>query len=98
MPKPVSLSVHRNNRTQREAKRVRQFLKGDVKALASMKNIAGYAVVSWDGDRNYLANWYAPLDGPMPGSSMPDFVKVSLLREIIKADTRRIADPDDEAS
>ena len=96
MAKPVSLSVHKNNRVQREAKRIRQLMKDDVKALASMKNIAGYAVVTWDRNRNYLADWYAPLDGPMPGGAMPDYVRVSLLREIIKADTRHAISPIDD--
>ena len=99
MSRPVSLSVHRNNRAQREAKRIRTMLKGDVKEIASMPNIAGYAVVAWDTERGYRADWYTPRDGPMPNSAMPEYVKVSLLRDIVKADTRRIVEPfDDDGS
>ena len=92
---PVSLTVHRNNRAQREAKRIRAMLKDDVKAIAAMPNIAGYAVVAWDTERGYRADWYTPHDGPMPGTAMPEYVKVSLLRDIVKADTHLIVWPDD---
>jgi hypothetical protein len=95
----VSLTVHRNNRKQREAKRIRAMLKDDVKHLAAMPNIAGYAVVAWDAERGYRADWYTPHDGPMPGTAMPEYVKVSLLRDIVKADTRLIVGPfDDDGS
>ena len=92
---PVSLSVHRNNRAQREAKRIRAMLKDDVKAIAAMPNIAGYAVVAWDTERGNRSDFYTPRDGPMPSSAMPDYVRVALLREIIKADTRLIVWSDD---
>ena len=99
MTRPVSLTVHRNNRAQREAKRIRAMLKDDVKKIAAMPNIAGYAVVAWDTERGYRAGWYTPRDGPMPGSAMPDYVRVSLLRDIVKADLRRIVEPfDDDGS
>ena len=96
MSRPVSLSVHRNNRAQREAKRIRGMLKDDVKDIAAMPNIAGYAVVAWDAERGYRAGWYTPHDGPMPGSAMPEYVKVSLLRDIVKADTHQIVAPFDD--
>lgn len=103
MPKPVSLSVHRNNRAQREAKRVRQLLKGDMKLIAQTRGIAGYAIVGWDSERTYKAAFYTPRKGPMPSSAMPDYVKNSLLRELINVDIQRALgvpdhDPDDEAS
>ncbi len=95
----VSLSVHRNNRVQREAKRIRSMLKNDVKTIAAMPNIAGYAVVVWDMNRGARVEWYTPHGGVMPGSAMPEYVKVSLMREMVKVDTRRIVDPfDDDAS
>ena len=96
MSRPVSLTVHRNNRAQRRAKRIRSMLKDDVKTIAAMPNIAGYAVVAWDMERGYRANWYTPHDGPMPGSAMPEYVKVSLLRDIVKADTHLIVEPPDD--
>ena len=97
--KLVSLTVHRNNRAQREAKRVRSMLKDDVKIVTATPDIAGYAVVAWDRERCSRVAWYTPRNGPMPGSAMPEYVKVSLLREIVKDDTRRIVSPsDDEAS
>jgi hypothetical protein len=96
MSQPVSLSVHRNNRAQREAKRTRSMLKDDVKTIAAMPNIAGYAVVAWDKDRGYDANWFAPHDGRIPSGAMPEYVKVCLLREITKSDTRRIVNPFDD--
>ena len=92
----VSLSVHRNNRAQREAKRIRSMLKNDVKTIAAIPNIAGYAVVAWDMNRHASVNWYTPHGGVMPGSAMPEYVKVSLMREIVKVDTRQIVDPFDD--
>ncbi len=96
--KTVSLTVHRNNRDQRERKRVRTMFRDDVKKISAIPDIAGYAVVAWDKDRGYQANWYTPKDGPMPGAAMPDFIRFSLQKEITKADMRRTLWPsDDEA-
>lgn len=72
------------------------MFKDDVKTIAAMPNIAGYAIVAWDKKRGYEAQWNAPLDGPMPSTAMPDYVKTSLLREIVKSDTRNILRPDNE--
>ena len=92
MSRPVSLSVHRNNRAQREAKRIRSALKVDAKTLASWPGLAGYAVVVWDHDRNSKAEWFVPGSGPIPASVMPEHVKITLLRLIAQRDTRDILD------
>ena len=94
--RPVSLFVHRNNRAQREAKRIRSMFKDDVKAIAAIVDIAGYAVIAWDTERGYRADWYTPRNGPIGSSTMPEYVRVSLLRELVKADTRRIVWPSDD--
>ncbi len=97
MSRPVSLTVHRNNRAQRRAKRTRGMLKDDVKALTALPNIAGYAVVAWDTERATRAQWYTPKDGPVSLAVMPEHVKITLLRLIGKADTHAILDsPDDD--
>ena len=96
MTRPVSLSVHRNNRAQREAKRVRAMLKDDVKELAALPNIAGYAVVAWDAERKSRAKWFTPRVGPVPLAVMPEHVKVTLLRIIGQHDTHAILEPFDD--
>ncbi len=99
MSRPVSLSVHRNNRAQREAKRIRRMLKDDMKDLTAMPDIAGYAVVAWDTGRKSRAKWYTPKEGPVSLAVMPEHVKVTLLRIIGKTDTYEILDsPDDDGA
>ncbi len=99
MSRPVSLTVHRNNLPQRRAKRIRGMLKDDVKGLAALPNIAGYALVAWDVERKTRADWYTPLGGPISTAAMPEHVKVTLLRLIGKADTYQILEsPDDESA
>ena len=96
MGKPVSLSVHKNNRAQREAKRVRQFLKDDMREIVKMRDLAGYAVVAWNDKRAYVADFYTPNKGPMPATAMPDYVKNALLRELVKADINSAISPIDD--
>ena len=92
MVKPVSLAVHRNNSVQRRAKKVRSMLKEDVRSLLEMPDIAGYAVIAWDEQRGYRADWYTPRSGPIPSSVMPEYIKVSMLRDLARMDTKRDLD------
>ena len=99
MSRPVSLTVHRNNRAQRRAKQIRGMLKDDVKGLAALPNIAGYAVIAWDGQRKTRAEWNTPNGGPISCAVMPEHVKVTLLRLISKHDAGQILEsPDDESA
>ena len=96
MSQPISLTVHRNNQVQRQAKRTRTMLKDGAKAIAAIPHIAGYAMVAWDAERGYRADWYAPNKGPLSASVMPEYVKVCLLRSIVKSDTQQLLWPFDD--
>jgi len=70
----VNLTVHKNNRQQRERKISRKTLIGAAKDMANSECVAGFFIVSWDEDgKNYENRFYDPK--AVKGiSGLPDYV------------------------
>lgn len=88
MPSPtvVNLSVHRNTRDQRRAKRQRKNLVNCARSLAREGDIAGWAMVVWNKDWDTRSEWEAA--GTMPDNNMSEFVKRSIERRMSKEDAK----------
>lgn len=85
------LTVHKNTKKQREAKRTRSNLLQDAKALSKLENISGYAVVVWNEDCTADCAWVST-PPVMPGLVVPEFTKQILQRRINCNDTNEIID------
>ena len=83
-----SLSVHRNTKAQREVHQIRKDLVQQAKLVSEMQGIAGYAIVAWTKNWDHKTAWSA--NSTMPGNTMPEFVKISLLWDISREDTFNI--------
>ncbi len=99
MVKPVSLSVHRNTQARRKQKELSKQIVQDVKRMASQKNISGYVIMVWNKDWGYRCTWDS--GGSMPANVIPEFTKVSLLRELNKYDMELVLNglpPEDDGA
>lgn len=86
--KVASLSVHRNTKAQREVHQIRKNLVEQAKRVSDLPGIAGYAIVAWTRNWDHKTAW--DTTDTMPGNTMPEFVKVALLREMNRDDTFNI--------
>ena len=94
--KPVKLSVHRNNRAQKERQRVRNAFREDTKSIVRGE-IDGYAIVTWTKDWDGEAIWHC--GGTMPGDVMPEFVKRVIQRATGIRDARNaVWEPPEDSS
>lgn len=84
MTKPISLSIHRNTRDQREMHRVSRALVSDARTLAAAKGVAGYVIVGWN--RHGQAIGAEDTTGrlsPIPIELVPEFVRQELSRRML---------------
>lgn len=81
-----SLSVHRNNLEQRRRKRSAERFREATRVHLKHSQPVGFAIVTWNEDGSYLANWDS--GDSMPSAVVPEFAKAALqtfmLREIVK--------------
>ncbi len=103
MAEVVRLSVHRNTLEKRRIGKIRRAMMNEVRSMSRDFPVAGYAVVMWNRKNDYRASWDLGTNRNIPGNVMPEFVKVSLIRELLNSDTRSEIDrqfgqlPDDSA-
>ena len=70
----VNLTVHKNNRQQRERKINRKTLIRAARDMANSECVAGFFIVSWDEDgKNYENRYYDP-KAVKGMSALPDYV------------------------
>lgn len=86
MAKVTSLSVHRNTAQRRRQRQVSADLVSDAKAMASAKNIDGYAIVAWNSDTDADVSW--SWTKQINCSVMPEFVKGAIQRKISMLDNQ----------
>jgi len=77
--KIVNLTVHKNNKTQREAKRLRQSLIKSAKSCASIKDIDGYVVMAFSGRRTIDA-WQVKDEQAIV---LPEKVKTVIMQSLL---------------
>lgn len=93
--KPASLTVHKNTRAKRRARR----LCDDIRQCARRASedygdrLTGYAVVIWSKDEG-KAYWD---QGNLGGVFVEDHVSTILRRQVAMRDARRLIDPEDDA-
>lgn len=82
MPRPVKLSVIRNERERGNAKRLRREMYGHIgNCVREMgDSIAGYAVVMWDKDGYNYSTLRA--GGPIKSRLLPTFVNDALTQHV----------------
>lgn len=85
------LTVHKNTKEQRDAKKVRCDLMQDANKLKQHPGISGYAIVVWNKDCMADCSWQstAPV---MPGLVVPEFSKQILKRVINQNDANYLID------
>lgn len=81
--KAVSLTVHRNTKRQRRAKRLRVELKAAAREIGQLRDIDGYAVVTWSGDR-VLTSWEVTKEHEL--HNLPEKVRMALAGDIHRKD------------
>ena len=82
----VNLTVHRNNRQQRERKKSRKVLVGAAKDMANSECVAGFYLVSWDESGDRFTDRYHDPKGAVGRNSLPSYVEGSARRLITERD------------
>ena len=82
--KVVNLSVHKNNKKQREAKEFRKDAVNDFKIGISAKGIVGYAYLTWDKEGTVSTGYSISDSPPFPPHCLPEVAKVSLTARILE--------------
>lgn len=67
----TNLSVHKNNKAQKERKKIRKDMMLDTKDCSQLRNIKGYVVMAYGDDRN-VCHWYCQ-DGTV--NTLPERVR-----------------------
>lgn len=76
----VKLSVHKNNKMQKEKKRLRNSAKNDIRQMLSPENVAGYCIVTWSKDREASAAWNSTSESDVYSQDIPKFIKSTVRR------------------
>lgn len=76
--KPAKLSVHRNNKRQRDRKERRGDLMTSAReATKEIQDLDGYVVVAWDSDGTSIAKWRT---NRVPGTLVGEMAKRTVER------------------
>lgn len=90
MRKVLSLSVHKNNKAQRERKMVREMMRQSAHNMAKDPDIAGYAFVSWNSEMAFNCAWHCADASPIRGNMLPTFVSHAIIRRMCLSDAEDI--------
>lgn len=82
----INLTVHKNNKTQRERKMSRKTIVGTAKDMANTECVAGFYFVSWDEKGNRYQDRFHDPKGGVGKSSLPNFVEGCARRMINNID------------
>jgi len=82
----VKLSVHKNNKKQRERKELRKRAIVELKDCLKQENLSGYSIVAWDEDKQSITAWGMLGDSPVEASDIPRFFKRRLNRSLAQRD------------
>ena len=95
MPKPVSLSLHRNNRARRQAKEIRRELRiiADNVPRTFTKPVTGYVCVLWSEDGEGTAYWMG--GDELAPVMIEDHAMTIMRRKIAMKDTKHILEDED---
>ena len=90
-----NLSVHRNTRAERRCRDMRKELVAEAKKAGEIKDIAGYAIVTWDEQWGFRASYQ--WSRTTPSVIVPGFVKGCLERDLtfLDIDSRLEPKPDE---
>lgn len=96
MSKPVSLTVHKNQRARRHGKELRNQIQACVgQAQREFRtDWAGYALVTWDSKGYSFANWDGI--GPLGAFPVEEFARNILARARAKRDASDLIAPNDD--
>lgn len=75
MAKIARLSVHKNNKLQKERKRLRDEARADLKVCMRQSDVAGYCIVTWSKDRDTNVCWNGTAESDLYGSELVRFIK-----------------------
>lgn len=98
MPKPISLSVHKNQRARRHAKEMRDDIRLGVEIAQRDfgTDWRGYVLVMWDDQGSSMTNWagveslgVCPLD---------EFARIAIGRKKAKRDVADVLYPEDDGA
>lgn len=78
----VKLSVHKNNKWQRERRALRKDAVDSVKKLVNNPDIAGYAIVAWSETGERSGSWKITSKSMIRPHQMPDYCKHALSSEL----------------
>ena len=82
--KVVKLSVHKNNKKQREAKEFRKHAISNFKSGVNREGVIAYAYIAWDKTGEISTGYCVPDDSPFPVHSVPEVSKMSLTERILR--------------
>jgi|TARA_R110000822_G_C15145466_1_gene476672 hypothetical protein len=78
----VNLSVHKNNKWQRERKALRKDAVDNIKRLVNNRDVAGYVIVVWSEAGERRVNWEVTSKSKIRPFQMPDYCKHALGSEL----------------
>lgn len=82
--KLVKLSVHKNNRMQREAKQFRKEAVENFKIGINARNVSGYSFVSWNEEGILTTAYSLRNNSPFAAHTIPDLCKMALMRRLLE--------------
>ena len=82
--KVVKLSMHKNNKKQREAKEFRKNAIRNFKNAVNIHDTIGYAFLSWNENGDMSTSYSVPEESPFPTQTLPEVVKFAFIERLTR--------------